>query len=123
MKLKLDENVPRSAADVLVAAGHDVSTVAEENLVGAEDDEVVRVAAGEDRLLVTLDRGLADARARLPGAHAGIVVLRLRDQGAASATRALRRLEEETGFASLAGCITVVQEWSTRIRRPNPSDP
>ncbi len=40
--MKLDENVPLSVVDFLLAAGHDVSTVADEGLVGAVDVEVLR---------------------------------------------------------------------------------
>ena len=60
MKVKLDENVPRSANQVLIAAGHDVDTVVEENRAGAIDPQV---AAAVGRLLITLDRGLGDIRA------------------------------------------------------------
>ncbi len=55
MKVKLDENMPRSASQVLIAAGHDVDTVVEEIRAGAIDPQV---AAAVGRLLVTLDRGL-----------------------------------------------------------------
>ena len=37
LRFKLDENMPRRAADSLFAAGHDVSTVADEGLVGQPD--------------------------------------------------------------------------------------
>lgn len=124
MKLKLDENVPRTAAEHLAAAGHDVSTVVDENLVGAPDAVVVGAAVAEGRLLVTLDRGLADVRSRPPGTHPGIVVLRLRDQSAPNATNALRRLDREGGLEAAAGCVVVVGEGPTiRVRGPSPSDP
>ncbi|WP_448639747.1 DUF5615 family PIN-like protein [Geodermatophilus sp. URMC 63] len=80
MKVKLDENMPRSASQVLIAAGHDVDTVVEENLAGATDPQVVAAAATAGRLLITLDRGLGDVRTYPPGSHAGIFVLRPADQ-------------------------------------------
>ena len=82
MKVKLDENVPRSAALALIDAGHDVDTVTEEGLTGAADDVVLAAATDHGRLLVTLDRGLADIRRHPPGAHAGVLVLRVNDQSA-----------------------------------------
>jgi predicted nuclease of predicted toxin-antitoxin system len=80
VKVKLDENMPRSASQVLIAAEHDVDTVVEENLAGATDPQVVAAAATAGRLLITLDRGLGDVRTYPPGSHAGILVLRPADQ-------------------------------------------
>lgn len=74
MKVKLDENIPRSAAALLIDAGHDVDTVTAEGLTGAADDVVLDAATEHGRLLVTLDRGRADIRRRPPGTHAGVMV-------------------------------------------------
>ncbi|MDQ3913974.1 MAG: DUF5615 family PIN-like protein [Actinomycetota bacterium] len=63
MKLKLDENPPAATAAMLRDAGHDVSTVIEEHLPGAPDAVVARAAVSEQRVLFTLDRGMADPRA------------------------------------------------------------
>jgi len=40
MKFKIDENLGKSAAKFLIAAGHDVDTVFDENLSGAPDDKI-----------------------------------------------------------------------------------
>lgn len=92
MKFKLDENLPVSSAAILTNVGHDVDTVTDEGLVGAPDRDVVAAATAAGRILVSLDRGLGDIRAYPPGSHAGIVVLRLTDQSAASATKAVSDL-------------------------------
>jgi len=63
VRIKLDENIPTSAAERLRSAGHDVDTVADENLSGAEDTVVLRAATSVERLVVTLDRGFGDIRA------------------------------------------------------------
>ena len=43
MKLKLDENLGPSAGQVLQEAGHDVSTVVEQDLCGATDDRLATI--------------------------------------------------------------------------------
>ena len=63
MKFKLDENLPVSSARSLAKSGDDVDTVAAEGLTGAADPDVVAAAAAEERVLITLDRGLGDPRA------------------------------------------------------------
>ena len=118
MKFKLDENLPVSSAVILTSAGHDVDTVTEEGLGGALDQDVVAAATAAGRILVSLDRGLGDIRAYPPGSHAGIVVLRLTDQSATSATKAVSDLATLTDPESLAGAVAVLQRGLLRIRHP-----
>jgi predicted nuclease of predicted toxin-antitoxin system len=109
VKFKLDENLPASAAATLASAGHDVDTVQGEGLTGAPDPDVVSAATGAGRILVSLDVGLGDIRAYPPGSHAGIVVLRLPDQSAATVTKTISDLASLTELASLAGSVAVLQ--------------
>ena len=55
MKLKLDENLGRSAIELFVQAGHEVETVRSEGLSGADDTVVIAACQREARCLVTLD--------------------------------------------------------------------
>jgi hypothetical protein len=55
MRLKLDENLPVTAAPLLRARGHDVDTVRDEGLTGQPDDAVWRAVQSESRFLVTQD--------------------------------------------------------------------
>jgi predicted nuclease of predicted toxin-antitoxin system len=60
MKIKLDENLPRRAGSILTAAGHDVDSVDEEGLAGADDPTVSQAATADGRLIITMDRGFGD---------------------------------------------------------------
>jgi hypothetical protein len=66
VKLKLDENIPESAAVRLAALGYDVHTVLGESLGGLSDADVWRAAQEESRLLVTHDLDFADQRRLRP---------------------------------------------------------
>ena len=118
MKFKLDENLPASSTAILASAGHDVDSVTDEGLVGAPDRDVVAAATAAGRILVSLDRGLGDIRTYPPGSHAGIVVLRLTDQSAATASKAISDLTTLTNPESLAGAVAVLQRGLLRIRHP-----
>ena len=120
MRIKLDENIPTSAAERLRSAGHDVDTVADENLIGADDTDVLRAATSVERLVVTLDRGFGDIRAYPPGSHGGILVLRSADQSPAAVASDLERLLTEVDLEDLAGCISVLRDGELRVRRPRP---
>lgn len=75
MRLKLDENIGRRAADLLGLAGHDVSTVLEERLSGAADDAVLEAAIAERRVLITLDHDFGNVLRFPPEESYGIVTL------------------------------------------------
>ena len=80
MRFKIDENLPAEAADLLQGAGYDATTVRRQGLSGAVDSRVLSACQLEDRILVTLDTGLADIRVYPPEQLPGLVVLRLKRQ-------------------------------------------
>jgi len=75
VKLLLDENLsPRVAID-LRADGHDVAHLRERGRLGTADPEVLELAFGEDRLLVTANVGDFRKLAAAREVHAGIILL------------------------------------------------
>lgn len=118
MNVKLDENLPVSAASILTAAGHDVDTVEDERLTGEDDATVSRAATAVGRLILTLDRGFGDVQRYPPGTDAGIVVLRLDDQSAVSIRRTLVGFVTDVDLESLRGCVAVFRDGILRVRRP-----
>ena len=117
MKVEFDENITRSARQVLIVARHDVDTVVDEDLAGATDPQVVAAAAAVGRLLITLDRGLGDIRAYPPGSHAGILVLRPSDQSPPTVAAALAKVVPGHDLTMLDGTVAVAQRGLLRIRR------
>jgi predicted nuclease of predicted toxin-antitoxin system len=117
VRFKLDENIDVRAEAALSGAGHDVATVAGQDLGGATDPVIAGTVGAESRILVTLDRGFADLRAYPPRSHPGIVVLRLRRQGLASVAAALELLAAYEGLEEIGGCIVIVSDAGVRVRR------
>jgi predicted nuclease of predicted toxin-antitoxin system len=121
MKVKLDENVSVLAVAPLRALGHDVDSVVEERLCGADDGTVWAAAQREARLLVTLDLDFSDIRKFTPGTHHGLILLRLRDPS--------RRAIEERVLALFRGgtadswgrCFVVASDHRVRVLRPRSS--
>jgi predicted nuclease of predicted toxin-antitoxin system len=77
VKFKLDENLSRRAVEPLKQAGHDILTVTDENLAGADDATVLTIARDESRCLITLDLEFANPLLFNPSEYKGIVVVRL----------------------------------------------
>jgi len=77
MRFKLDENLGNRGAELLRQAGHQVSTVFEQQLSGASDPTVASVCAREGHCLITMDRDFTNPLMFPPQNYTGIVVLRL----------------------------------------------
>ncbi len=76
MRFKVDENLPNEVARLLAEAGHDASTMLEEGIGGAPDEEIACRCLDEQRALITLDVGFEDIRLYPPDKYLGLVVLR-----------------------------------------------
>ncbi len=118
MKVKLDENITVEAVSLFIEAGHDAATVLDEDLKGADDEHLLAVCVREGRMIVTFDLGFGDVRAHPPGQHAGVLLMRLRDQQPEATLEVLHRFLSAYDLDSLAGALVVVTEENVRIRRP-----
>jgi hypothetical protein len=76
MKFKLHENLPLEIADAFQTLGHELETVQGEGLVGAPNTEILNHARTEGRILLTMDKGIADIRLLPPATYPGIVLFR-----------------------------------------------
>lgn len=121
MKAKLDKNLGRRAIAVFEAAGHDVSTVHQQGLAGADDPTVLTACTAEDRVLVTLDLDFANPLRYDPALTAGIAVLRVPDlPGRSDLLRAATVLGEALGRGEITGRLWVVDQ--TRVRQYEPPE-
>ena len=125
MKFKLDENIGRRGLDLLRGAGHDVVTVREQGLAGAEDTEIFAAVVSEGRALITLDYDFAQVIRYPPENSAGIVVL---DLGARASLQSLiDRLDALVANLQahpLAGRLWIIEPGRIRIhlRRTEEND-
>ncbi|OHB74294.1 MAG: hypothetical protein A2Z34_08725 [Planctomycetes bacterium RBG_16_59_8] len=76
MKIKLDENVDHRLIDFFAAARHDVETVEQEKMSGADDIDLYRRCVEEKRTLVTFDKDFSNPLRYSPSDTRGIIVMR-----------------------------------------------
>lgn len=113
--LKLDENLPDVAGNLLQTAGHDVARAREEGLTGAADDAILAAATSEGRVLVTMDHDFANVRRYDPANTAGIIILRLRHQTLPMVRRAAVRLADLLSREPTSGRLWILDEHRLRI--------
>jgi predicted nuclease of predicted toxin-antitoxin system len=114
MRFLADENVEQSVVEALRKAGHDLASVAD-IAPGAPDEEVLRLANAESRVLLTNDKDFGEMAYRRGQAAAGILLLRyLTQDGADKAARLARILPAMED--RLVGRFAVVNENRVRMR-------
>ncbi|MBL8233861.1 MAG: DUF5615 family PIN-like protein [Bryobacterales bacterium] len=120
MKFKTDENLPIEAAAVFRDAGFEADTIWDENLGGAEDATIASRVRSDHRVLVTADLDFANIRAYAPGDHAGLIVLRLKQQDKANVVAVLQRAAIALRHRSPEGELWIVEEDRIRFRQSAP---
>jgi predicted nuclease of predicted toxin-antitoxin system len=116
VKLKLDENLPAELATDLRALGHDADTVIDEGLGGAPDPAVLEAARATDRILFTLDKGIANLQRYPLHQHAGVVLFRPDTSGRSAVIAFLRERLDKVFELDLKDRLTVVGPSRIRFR-------
>jgi predicted nuclease of predicted toxin-antitoxin system len=118
VRIKVDEDLPLSVAEVLREAGHDVATVVDQGWSGWTDARIWIAVCTERRMLITADKGLADLRRlREVKTSLGVVLLRVQNESWRSYGRLAEKLVSSLDLHELAGAVTVVTENNVRVRR------
>jgi predicted nuclease of predicted toxin-antitoxin system len=118
MKLKLDENFGSRCINILSEAGHDVATVAGQQMSGATDEDLIQACHSESRCLITLDLDFGNPLRFKPANYFGIAVIRLSGRASYSELLAAistfaKALETET----ITGKLWIVEVGRIRIHR------
>lgn len=116
MKFKIDENLPSELAADLRDLGHEADTVFDEGLVGAKDPVLMAVVASEKRILLTLDKGIANLQQYPPERHCGVVLFRPARSGRRVALAFIRERLSDLLELDLRGRVTVVGPIRIRVR-------
>ena len=123
MQLKLDENLSPDFREPLVRAGHDVATVYEQRLGGADDPKVAEGCKREGRCLVTADQDFAQIIDYPPEQFAGIVVLRHPQPTLQGMRDLVAQLAVAVERESPIGRLWIVEPGRIRIHDRDETDP
>ncbi len=120
MKFKLDENLHPQLSELIAEGGHEVTTVRDEGLSGATDEEVHRAAASEDRTLLTLDLDFSNPLRFPTTGTAGVAVIRVPRPLLSLMEATLRLVLSRLKDGTIHGRLWIVEPG--RIREYAPED-
>ncbi len=118
MRIKLHEDLPQRLVSVLIELGVERDNGHPERLKGENDARAWAAAQAAGRSLITEDPNFSDARRFVPGTHAGLLILRLADDGSRAVSERLTWVFTNLETDSWRGCLAVVSDLKVRVRRP-----
>lgn len=116
MRFLVDECTGKTVAVWLRDHEHEVFSVYEEAR-GMTDDEILDKASSEHYIIITNDKDFGEMIHREQRPHQGILLLRLKDERAASKLDAVKKLLDHHGD-QLENAFVVVTESQIRIGNP-----
>lgn len=114
MILLADEGVDKPIVDQLRSSGFDVHYILETD-PGSMDEDVLRIANEENRLLLTQDKDFGELVYRLKQVHQGVILIRLGATPAYEKARIVNYVLVEYA-GKLLNAFTVIQANAVRIR-------
>ena len=117
MKFLIDQDVYAVTTKFLIDSGHDVIIVAQIGLAQASDEEILRVAQSENRILVTRDRDYGNL-VFVRAIGTGVIYLRVLPKTVNSIHNELARVIQIYSEEELKGAFVVVEPDGHRFRKP-----
>jgi len=118
LKIKIDEDLPKTVSESVRSVVPDTLTVMEEGLSGVLDPALWETAQKEGRFLITGDKAFANIRQYPPGTHAGVLLLRPDEYGIPQMRILVQEVLKLGNLESLFGCVAVAKPGRLRVRRP-----
>lgn len=118
MKFLIDEDLPRSTANLLKQYEHEAIDARDIGLRGAKDRDIIAHAQEKGLCLITGDFDFSDVRNYPPSNYAGIVILEIHKEATASFILSLLEglLKQEDLISRLPGKLAIVEPGRVRLR-------
>ncbi len=116
MHIKVDEDLPPIVAQRLENEGYSANTVVQQGMGGWKDHALWQVVRADKHFLLTADKGFADIRHYPPGTHAGILLLRPKEDGIRPLLSLLEAVLARIDLRQLQQTVSVASPQGLRIR-------
>ena len=116
MKFLADENLFPQVVAYLRKSGHDVMDIHEAGFTQITDDEIIKIAATEERSIITFDKHFGDILRYPPRNLPGIILIRIHPPLLEDIFYALSNLFKNYHENSFKGRLVVLTKSGYRIR-------
>ena len=121
MRFLLDQDVYAITTRFLIEAGHDVVLVAQMGLAQASDEEILRTAKEQNRVLITRDRDYGNL-VFVRAIGCGVLYLRIRPSTVNSVHNELMRVTQLYTDRDLTQAFVVIEADGHRFRKAYSDD-
>ncbi|MCW6039039.1 DUF5615 family PIN-like protein [Spirulina subsalsa FACHB-351] len=115
MKLLLDQDVYQGTVRFLLELNHDILQVEEIGMAQASDEEILKAAKGQNRILVTRDRDYGNL-VFVQAIHVGVIYLRLSLAHLSRVHSILSHVLEIYSQERLSKSFVVIESTGYRLR-------
>lgn len=105
-----DENIATSVVHALRNSGFNVKDIKEEGLYGTSDEEIIKLANKEDRIIITHDKDFGNVIRNEMVKHSGIILVRLKNQNPANTKRMILNILNSDIRDKLRYNLTVISK-------------
>ncbi|MFP3872547.1 MAG: DUF5615 family PIN-like protein [Candidatus Natronoplasma sp.] len=113
----LDENMPKSSAEILKDLGFEVEHARTAGFRGKTDEEIAKYAKEQGAVLVTKDLDFGNMLWYPKGSHYGLLIIRLpHDYSAKQITSKLKEFISNIDVEELVDHITILELGRYRVR-------
>jgi predicted nuclease of predicted toxin-antitoxin system len=118
MRFLIDQDVYAVTTRFLITGEHDVVPVTAIGMSEAADEEILRTAQEQNRILVTRDRDYGNL-VFVRGMGSGVIYLRIQFEDVNEVHNQLTRVLETYSEVELCGAFVVIKSDGYRFRRPS----
>jgi len=115
LRFLADENIAPRVIEALKKEKFDVSSVYEIGLSATPDEEILKVAEKEKRIILTHDKDFGNLVRQLYQPHGGVILLRLRNQSPQNVILYLIPFLKKIKFDRIKNRLVIFQEGKVRI--------
>jgi len=119
MKFLADENLYIPIVEGLRNRGHEVFSILEEGEIGIPDEDIFRMAAGENRIIVTMDKHFTNILRFPSDLCGGIIVARLYKMRVDKTARLFFNFFDQLSEEQIKRNLIIIARKKLRIRRPD----
>ena len=115
LKFLVDVGVGKGIEEYLNEKGYDTKAVRDID-PGMEDEEIIRIAVSEDRMIITMDKDFGELVYHSSIEHSGVLLLRLEDATGTEKLQVVKHIL--SNYANrIRDCFCVFQKDKFRIRK------